>query len=1715
MRMNHGDTEEMLRIRRTTGTLQTFDNDNLKKAVAAGLACLSLAYVLQNPPAFIASYLDEVEVNMTRTTAEYPSSFASPDEYDERCDTNSLRFMLNNVESLKASGFTFTRWGTPADMFNILADLLKTMSAVLMQPVASIPNADEFRVHEVHRTDLSLRRSPTNHFVTLGSLVPPPDMLWRHNGRFDWLPTDEAQGLIDLVHRNLPDGVRAVGSEFDPVQSVNQLMRGPHQPNRMVMMPWTVQTALLFFPIQFTQLVWELSAESFFRVPFLMTVLQDTSMLQAWFRLSFRYEILLPALLRLLRCYITVDNLRSWFRGDPQSEAWRLRLALVLLLVLVSLPQLLVYLPAALVTLSIATPPTFLLCWGCKRWLDANLWPTPYYAHFPSLLVAFPVNVVTAFLVNKLFHPLSAETYICTFAKATLVPVGAGIVTLDAPIIFFIMSMLCCAMAVAVPVWMLKHLAPPNVVAHMLSPEYLYMQWLKSPLYNAMALRTDEHDYRMHKIRHFFLNNSHPLRCKYCAHLQEDKKMRQMEENVPKQAVLFRGRRMPWEPPCLLWFASEAQRGGNCASELRLAIYLMQRSKQPEEFHSTLHIAYRFAEGLQHAEAMRHALQAPSGSVFFYEDRLEATHVARLMLVGLQIYVPIEKELPHPVLVHGMVDGTNRSLLRSLRAFLFRHGELDYLSVCGTRQRSFPPVPRRERDSPLDPVLAEAMQRYLKKESFFRDAADGDFGENSIRALQAWLAHEGFAFERWLRDDDGVWGTATVIALQKFLKKEEAGPSWKAHAVDGNFHRECCKLLEDFLFEQNVLTGTYSLRWGSKGQQALKHYLRKCGYSNEDCGVRSCSVCARWLKGRLPFAQQSHQSTTRIGGESGFREQEPFGPLDPTSDAYEDDLLRVSDWTAAMQAWLRDEGFVVGVKFDNLGAFTSYEEAGVDGIWAETTTMALQQFLNSSRSTVAVTSTILTVNAEWASPTVTRMCEFLVGTGASPELLCEGAWESIGRGAMQQFLKDRGFYAGNVDGGFESLSVEALKAWLESEGYVVKGDDEDGVAGQWSKATTKALQMFLNSAKAFYTIFHIPLDENGEFGPHTQSALKGFLTRAGENCGIGGGVRSEEDTDVWGRHTRYALQSFLTKHNFGSGDARSGSVSYELEAALQGWLKAHGFEMEAPPVDSKFYIDGSAKHERDRANSNTSPAARGDRFMSSGVMSSGFNFGSLEDVVTDFGYSTTLALQRFLNSEAAKGVGDSKLHEGLCWSLALFGGVDETDLPPGALETVRKIQTPEHLVDYVDKTRKANLARLELRKSTMKSKDAWWGIGELLRCLGDEVWLHSVGTTAARAAFGALKCLTRAEEAHEGTVDAAVAQLIGHCRSASAGVLQVAGETLAAHAREEGGDEVARVALQVLMKRLVEPEAANMACMAIEAFGPLAHEPLLEFQRDLKSEDGGVLMRAAMAIGTLCRRGVLEKEVADRAADELTRRLTPQAVLDQDWSMTVFALRGLAKLGGDAAAKHQRVVATLLDNEEGLIVAAAGEVLGALNAAHKLAPDVVRDVVSRLAKRLFGDTDRYIEVGVCQCLGALGKAATPVVHLLMERLKGGDIEIIRAAGTALAKLQESQAVSKELLEAAADEAAARLSAPNWELRLGACAVLGTLGAVGMRGESALRKCLDDDDEAALVRAQAREALAKMRLQLQGGKDKSSQPLSPPMSPVQEGKSSQGSRSVGF
>lgn len=1663
-----------------TTTVHSFDPHRIGQALMFFAACLVVAYMFQRPPDVISHYIDQVQLNMTQTTAEYPSSFSASHEYNEMCDTNSQRFRFNNAQVLtRLHGFLFSKYITAAHLFNILVDLLKTMTAVLMMPVAVIPNADEFRMHEVHRSDLSLRRAPTNHFVTLGSLVPPPDLLWRDSSQFATGLTQEAKNLIDLVHRNLPDSVRAVGAEFDPVQSVKQLMVGPHQPARMVMMPWTVQTALLFFPIQFTQLVWELWAESFLRTPQLALIVRDPTVWHAWVCLSFRYEILLPALMLLLRCYITLDNLRSSFRGDPLHEAWNIRIALGLLLVVVSIPQLLVFLPAMLLTLSLAAAPTLLICIVLSRLLETTLWPSPYCLHFPSLLVAFPAIAGTSFFVDKLLYSFTKETYLCTFAKATLIThEPSGHVTLNAPVIFFVMSMLCCAVAVAMPVWMLRHLAPPNAVAHMLSPEYLYMQWLKSPLYDARALRTDEHDYTMHKDEHFFKNHSHPKTCKYCAHLVEDREERMAQEHVPKQAVLFQGRRQAWEPPCLHWFASEAQRGGICAAELKLSIAVMQRSSHPEDFTGTLLCAHKFAVGLQYAEDILYNLCAPVGGTFYNDDMLEAQRISKLLAFSDgRFSLPVDK-MPEPLMVTTKVDGKEVSLLRALRAFLCHRGELEDRSSSKVRRATSPDPDQK---SPLDKELAHALQKYLKKESFLRDAPNGVFGEASIRALQAWLQHEGFAFERWLRDEDGVWGTATVIALQRFLKSQEAGPRWRAHAVDGNFERECARILQEFLADRNVMSSGHSPRWGPKGQQGLKHFLRIRGYSDDDCGVRGCYVCTRWAKQQRGMTSRGRSELQSSGnGEMEAMQDPPFQP--EAAPDYESSMK----WAPPLKAWLRDEGFLVGVDIFSMSSLSTYVEACIEGPWEETTTIAVQQFLNSPRASVQTGASILIVDGDFNQLTQRKLCEYLARTGGSSscELLVDDAWEIIGKSALQQFLWERGFYCGVVDGEFETMSVQSLRKWLEYEGYVEDPNDDSGI---FTKGLTKALQKFLNSAKASTHVVHMPLEEDGSFRPNTKNGLSSFLVRQGEICTAGLDGDLARFGDSWDTQCRRAFQSFLVKQNFLSFEFVTGLPNYEMEKATKAWLLAEGFDpVEAATeneLDGGMSLSSRADPERDRLRSGSSPWDR-QAYLLQDRFSQGS--GYLDDISSDFGRATILALQRYLNSDKAHGVGESVMHEGLCWSLAMFGGVAEKDVPRGALTTIRVTHFGGGS-DLLERARKVQKAREDFRASILKTKDAWWGTGELLRCLGDAVWLHTVGSKAAQAAFYGLKGLIQKDEAHEGVLNSAIAVLLGHCRSSGVGTLQVAGEVLAAHAKAEA-PEVAGVAIPILMCRLPEPEVSASAALAIKAFGDSSRAQLMKLLGDLTSktdfQDSCRVMRAAVSIGVAVKHGLLPLEVAEDAAVRLTHGLTLVPDDKDGWRMTVQSLRGMAALG-PAVAAQQSIVVELLDDEEGLVVAAVGQVLGALHDAGKLSDQTKARLKQRLEHRLGAkDHDMYMEVGLCQCLGYLGTVTGYLAHHLVSRLGCQDLEVIRAAGEALAGLWAAEAVTASTVEDAANEAAKRLENTAWDntVRAAACSALGTLGAAGKRHEKLLHRCWENEDEANVVRQQARQALVKLRLQ---------------------------------
>mmetsp|Transcript_65792 Transcript_65792/g.142796 ORF Transcript_65792/g.142796 Transcript_65792/m.142796 type:complete len:197 (+) Transcript_65792:1041-1631(+) len=173
----------------------------------------------------------------------------------------------------------------------------------------------------------------------------------------------------------------------------------------------------------------------------------------------------------------------------------------------------------------------------------------------------------------------------------------------------------------------------------------------------------------------------------------------------------------------------------------------------------------------------------------------------------------------------------------------------------------------------------------------------------------------------------------------------------------------------------------------------------------------------------------------------------------------------------------------------------------------------------------------------------------------------------------------------------------------------------------------------------------------------------------------------------------------------------------------------------------------------------------------------------------------------------------------------------------------------------------------------------------------------------------------------------------------------------------------------------------------------------------------------------------------------------------------------------------------MLDDEEGLVVAAAGEVLGVLQSTKHLLQQLTGTILERLKWRLTQDPnlDRDLEIGACQSIGRLGTIAAGLKDLLVERLRSKDLEVIQSAGEALARLWRASAVSEAYLQAAADQAAEILKSPSEGLqpRIAACATLGALRFVSQKHVEILRSRLQDEDEAPLVRQQARTALAQL------------------------------------
>eukprot|EP00928_Gymnodinium_smaydae_P029390 TRINITY_DN22151_c0_g1_i1.p1 TRINITY_DN22151_c0_g1~~TRINITY_DN22151_c0_g1_i1.p1 ORF type:complete len:1591 (-),score=280.73 TRINITY_DN22151_c0_g1_i1:160-4932(-) len=977
-----------------------------KALCVAGFSVFITVFV-QHPPAPVHEFVKTTQLNMTRSTVKYPESFSDPREYDKRCDTRNSEFEFGNRHKLEESDFRFVQFTSLAGIYNMAVEVLKVSFAVLMQPVRPIPDADEFLPNERYGRHMALRKCPHNAFVTLGSLVPPKDGAWA--GPRAWVPTKEAGQLIELVHRSLVEGKRPLGAEFSPYTAVDSLLWGPHRVKVGYLkfnLPWPMRIAWLFFPIQCLQLTYDLFADSFLRLPHLPHIIMNPSIWKSWVFLSFRHEVLMPVFLRVLRIYISVDNMRAFVRGD-RSYYW-LIISLAAVLAAVSIPQMLIYFPALAITTALSLAPIWCVCKAVGRVTSRDYWRYPYYYTIPSLQFAAPCITAMCFCVNRLFYFLSDDTYVCTHSRAIIIPIHDGHVTVDAPVINFLQSLVCAAVAILAPMWLCRSFLPVSLnskLGRFYSVEYIYMQWLKHPLYDAQALRIDQHRYEEHK-GHFFKNQ--PLTsCSYCARLKGTKENDTLA--VPEEAVIYRGLGQPWEPACLTWFLSEAQKGAVGASELKLAITKMLQGRVDRSFTGTLEVASDFADGLARADTLRQLLKVQSSDDDFLLDGQFSFECAY-----------------------------------ALEQFLVRAGE----TMTVATSRNLTPLDGSVREvSGFPAPLTKPMQVYLKKEGFYTGAVDGHFGKRMVSALQAWLDDERYLCAQWLQDAEGELGTATILSLQYFLKDHHPDAE-KIHGVSVNceFGRETIHALQRFLANTGSRIGAIDDTWNKRTRHFMRSYLKSRGYKPSTGGGddEMFAPCDG-----TPVPCETVRCLQTWLRDEGFQ----VGVGGPAQDGV--DGVWGPRTTCALQQFLNSR---------RSEADATLKAIKVNGHLDSQTVRLLKMFL------VYAGENCENVDGSWDSGSKRALQHFLQAQGYYAGMV-DGTFESLSVKSLDAWLEAQGFPPSkNSAADSSAVNAEAPPvpvgggAMAAVASRVTKVEEEDGTM---PRSTVGALQRFLNSAKAF------------------------------------------------------------------------------------------------------------------------------------------------------------------------------------------------------------------------------------------------------------------------------------------------------------------------------------------------------------------------------------------------------------------------------------------------------------------------------------------------------------------------------------------------------------------------------------------------------------------------------------------------------------------------
>ena len=447
-----------------------------------------------------------------------------------------------------------------------------------------------------------------------------------------------------------------------------------------------------------------------------------------------------------------------------------------------------------------------------------------------------------------------------------------------------------------------------------------------------------------------------------------------------------------------------------------------------------------------------------------------------------------------------------------------------------------------------------ALQKRLKELGYYTGSVDGDFGENTEKAVKAFQERNGLTV-------DGKAGTNTMAKLNSSsavkaatataTPKKTATPTPKRTATPTP--RKTATPTPKPTSTPNLTKDIY-LRDGSSGKDVkrLQERLISLGWltgtANSDFG------------GAVEAAVMAFQKKT-----SGLYDDGVAGP-ETLKALYSSNAAKSSSPVASVGVKLQtgSEGDAVRALQKRLKTL-GYLTGTPDGSYGEKTKAAVIAFQTNNGLKVDGIAGTSTLDAIYSQNAIKAGQSVSSGTTNSGSGSGSGTYSILREGdsgeavrQLQQALKNLGYYSGTVDGNYGSGTVDAVKLFQQMNGLRVDGKageaTQRALYGTSAKVNDTTLRVgdegdaVTNLQYALYELGYYDGQINGIYSSLVSEAVKAFQSNNGLKAdGVAG-----KDTlqKLYSSSAKAAGASSVTFEKLQKGD--SGSAVVEMQDVLKG-----------------------------------------------------------------------------------------------------------------------------------------------------------------------------------------------------------------------------------------------------------------------------------------------------------------------------------------------------------------------------------------------------------------------------------------------------------------------------------------------------------------------------------------------------------------------------------